>query len=573
VKRGSEPAFIQWRFYLLVSLILLVVAGLLARVIDLTFFEREFLRKQGNERTIRVMNVPAFRGMITDRNGYPLAISTTVYSIWVNPKEFVMNADNIKPLSQKLALAPKTIQALIQKYQKKGREFVYLKRDVIPDVAEKVKALKIPGVYLRSGFKRYYPEGEVTAHVVGSTNIDDKGQEGMELAYNEWLSGTPGKELVVKDRMGRIISELQTMHRQKPGNDLRLSIDHRLQYLAYRELMGGVQKNLAESGSVIIMDVNTGEILAMTNLPSYNPNGYDGHDVESKRNRAVTDLYEPGSTIKAFSIAAALASGLYTPNSIIDTNPGWIRVGGHLLHDEHSKGPMTVTKIMQISSNVGVTKIILSLPNQHLYELLRSVGFGQVTGINFPGERAGVLIQRSTWKPLALATLAFGYGLSVTTLQLADAYAVIANDGVKKPMSLLPVKQAPAGEVVMDRKIAQEMVMLLKAVVAKGGTGEQAQIPGYQVAGKTGTSKKVGSTGGYEKHSYVSSFVGMAPASHPRLVVAVVINNPRGKAYLASDVTAPVFKNIMEGSLRILNIAPDDTESLKDKGSLHDKVF
>lgn len=561
MKHALSPAYLKWRFYLLIFIILFVVAGLVARIIDLTFFKQVFLRKQGNERVLRVMSVPAFRGMIVDRNGYPLAISTPVYSVWVNPKEFIMTSSHLEMLGQSLKLPSKTIQNVIQSYQKKGREFVYIKRGVTPDIAEKIKLLKIPGVYSQQGFKRYYPEGEVTAHVLGSTNVDDQGQEGLELAYNQWLSGMPGKQLVVRDPLGRVISELQTIQKQKPGSDLTLSIDHRIQYLAYRELLEGVQENKAESASAVVIDVSTGEILAMVNQPSYNPNA-GGQKADAARNRAVTDVFEPGSTIKAFSVASALGSGLYKPTTVIDTDPGWLRVGHKIVRDEHRKGLMTVTEVLQMSSNVGVTKMILSLPSdQVLWSVLNSVGFGEATGIGFPGERSGILVKRTTWKPFALATLAFGYGLSATTLQLAQAYTVLANNGVKKPLSLLKVTQSPSGKVVMDPKLAKEVVTLLESVTAKGGTAEAARIPGYRVAGKTGTAIKVG-LHGYEKHHYVSSFVGMAPASNPRLVVIVVINNPQGKHYYGGLVSAPVFRNIMEGSLRILNVAPDDVASL-----------
>jgi len=559
VKRGIEPAFIAWRFHLLLIFVLLIVAGLFLRVIDLTFFKRHFLRQQGNERVVRNLTLPAFRGMIKDRHGYPLAVSTSIYSVWVNPKEFVINAENLNRLSQKIGLKAKTIQTQIEKYQKKGRVFVYLKRDLIPDVAEKIKALKLPGVYLQQGFKRYYPEGEVAAHVIGFTNVDDQGQEGLELLYDQWLSGSPGKKRVIKDRLGRVIGELQTLQEQKPGHDLTLSIDHHIQYLAYRELMAGIRKNSADSGSAIVLDAKTGEVLAMVNQPSFNPNQSEGLNRDAMRNRAVTDVFEPGSVIKAFSVSAALESGLYQPQTVINTYPGWLRVGHNIVRDEHSKGPMTVAEILQISSNVGVTKMVLSLPPNDLWRFYSRMGFGEITGIGFPGERAGVLVNHPG--PFAMATLGYGYGLSVTALQLIDAYNVLANDGEKKPLSLLKLDHAPAGTQVMKPEIAQKMLTLLESVVtAKKGTGVLAQVPGYRIAGKTGTAKKIGQNG-YEKR-YISSFVGIAPASDPRLVVIVVVNNLRGKTYYAGDVAAPIFKSITEGALRILNVKPDNVGSL-----------
>jgi cell division protein FtsI (penicillin-binding protein 3) len=560
VKRQSAQAmFISWRFYFCIFIILFLVAGLIARLLDLTVIKQHFLQVQGDERALRTLSEPAFRGMITDRNGYPLAVSTSVFSIWVSPKEAQINLQQLKLLSKILALQPNVVNTLIQRNKIKKREFVYLKRDMSPELAAKVKALKIPGVYLQQEYRRYYPEGEIAAHVVGSTNVDDRGQEGMELAYNDWLAGSPGKRKVIKDRLGRIISDVQTLQEQKAGHDLVLSINRRLQYLAYRELMAGVKANNAESGSVVVLDTKTGEILAMVNQPSYNPNNHrNKHNQDSYRNRAVTDVFEPGSTIKAFSVATALDSGQYQAESVVDTAPGWMSVGGHLVRDEHNNGLLTVTEILQLSSNIGVTKMLLSLPPDHLWHLLHDVGFGEVTSIGFPGERAGLLINRPQWSPFILATLGFGYGISVTTLQLAQAYSVIANNGIKIPLSLTRIENPPAGERVMNEKVAKEMLKLLEAVVMKKGHGGNAHILGYHVAGKTGTARIVGPNG-YEKHRYVASFVGIAPVSNPRIVVAVVIRDPRGKQYYGNDVSAPVFAKIMEGALRNMNIPPDDT--------------
>lgn len=560
MKRGFEAAFIAWRFYLLIAFILLIVAGLIARLVDLSVVNQVFLKNQGNARALREVSTPAFRGMITDRNGYPLAISTSVYSIWINPQEFVDSPEHIKLLSQKLSLKKSDIKLLIEHANDKDREFLYLKRDVSPEIAAVIKSLALAGVYEQQDYKRFYPEAEIAAHVVGFTNVDDQGQEGLELAYNQSLAGTPGKDIVIKDRLGRVITNVKNIQQQKPGKDLTLSLNRRLQYLAYRELLEGVKKNLASSGSVVVLDVKTGEVLAMVNQPSFNPNNRAHTTTDELRNRAITDVFEPGSTMKAFSIATALASGLYSPDTIINTYPGWMAVGRHVVRDEHSKGPMTVTQILDISSNVGVTKMILSLPSDRLWNILHAVGFGEDTGVGFPGERSGVLSKHTD--PFALATLAFGYGISVTPLQLAHAYATLANNGVKIPLSLLKLDKAPEGKQTIDPRIAKEMLGLLQTVVeAKGATGKKAQIPGYHVAGKTGTSRILG-LHGYEKHRHTSSFVGIAPATEPRIVVAVIINDPHGKDYLAADVSAPVFKNIMEGALRMLDVAPDDIESL-----------
>jgi cell division protein FtsI (penicillin-binding protein 3) len=561
VKAKLKIEFSSWRFYLLSLFFLLLVLGLIARMIQLTIIERHFLQTQGNARSLRMINETAFRGMITDRNGYPLAISTSVFSVWINPQEFNPQTPSIKTLAGLLELKPAAIQVLLQQYKKKGREFAYLKRELSPDTAKEVKALRIPGLYLQQDYKRFYPEGEIAAHIIGFTNIDDKGQEGLELIYNDWLSGAAGKKLVIKDRLGRIIDDVQTVRRQKPGNDLVLSINRRIQYLAYRELMEGVKKNLAASGSVVVLDVKTGEVLAMVNQPSFNPNKISHDEQDNFRNRAVTDIFEPGSTIKSFSIASALDSGQYKPETIVDTAPGWMRVERHVVHDEHNNGLLNIMQILQLSSNVGMSKIILSLPSNQLWNLLHRIGFGEVTGIGFPGEQSGKLIKRATWRPFALATLSFGYGISVTTLQLAHAYATLANDGVKIPLSLVRIKEPPAGEQVLNQKVARQMLVLLQSVLAKGGTGEAARVPGYLVAGKTGTAWVAG-THGYDKHQYTSSFVGIAPASHPRLVVAVVMHDPQGKQYLGGYVSGPVFEKIMEGSLRILNIPPDDPAEL-----------
>lgn len=555
------------------SLILLVVCGLIARMLDLAVIERPFLQQQGDARALRLMNIPAFRGMITDRNGYPLAISTSMYSVWINPKEFSFDRRTIKSLANLLAMPVVQANAILDRYKNKNREFAYVKREISPELAKKIKYANINGVYLQQDYKRFYPEAEVAAHVIGFTNIDDRGQEGLELAYDNWLTGSSGKKMVVKDRLGHVINEVQTVQKQTPGNDLVLSINRRIQYIAYRALMEGVKKNSATSGSAVVMDTKTGEILAMVNQPSFNPNKLP-KEKSALRNRAVTDMFEPGSTIKSFSMAVALSSKLYQPDSVIDTRPGWMQVEHHTVRDEHAKGPLTLTQVLQLSSDVGTSKVILSLPPNRLWTLLHQMGFGASTGISFPGEQPGWLVQRTPWHPFALATLSFGYGLSVNTLQLAHAYATIANDGVKVPVSLLKVDNSPVGERILDSHVTQELTQMLQTVVAKKGTGEQARVPGYQVAGKTGTALVAGAHG-YESHQYVASFVGFAPASHPRLVVAVVVHDPQGKGvkHQGGYVAAPIFREIMESALRILNVAPDDAASLQDEAEVSTHKF
>lgn len=560
----NHASFIAWRFYLVLTLICLAVAGLIFRVYDLTILDQSFLRKQGDTRVLRLVSSTANRGMIVDRAGYPLAVSTRVFSAWMNPFDFNPEKKDVMALAKLLAMKPKDLQTLIKRNQNGVKEFVYIKRALSPEIAAKIKALNLPGLYTQVEYRRFYPEGEVTAHVVGFTNVDDQGQEGLELAYNHWLDGDPGKQWVIKDRLGRIISKVQTVQEEKPGKDLVLSIDRRIQYLAYRELLAGVTENHATSGSAIVLDAKTGEVLAMVNQPSFNPNNRPSHMSEVFRNRAVTDLFEPGSTIKAFSVASALDSGKFKPETIINTYPGWLRVGHNIVRDEHGCGPLTVTQVLQRSSNVGVTKMVLELPPNQLWSLLNRVGFGEITGIGFPGEQGGVLTKHDPWGQFTLATLAFGYGVSVTPLQLARAYLVIANHGVKLPVSLQKLDQPPQGERVMSAKIADQMLTLLESVVTKGGTGELARVPGYRVAGKTGTAVKVGEHG-YQKHRYVSSFVGIAPLTNPRLVVAVVINDPQGKNYYGGIVSGPVFEKIMEGTLRILDVPPDETVTSDDK--------
>lgn len=559
----SQPVFIPWRFYVVLTVIAVAVMGLSWRVFDLAILNQHFLRKQGDERALRLVSTPAFRGMIVDRNGFPLAVSTTVFSIWANPQEFNPTKQQVVELAKLLDLRAKDINALINKEAKKKREFVYLKRSITPEITSHIKALDIPGVYAQEEYRRYYPEGEVAAQVIGFTNVDDQGQEGIELGYNQWLQGEPGKKWVIKDRLGRVISDVQTLQDERAGNDVMLSIDRRVQYIAYRELINGVQENNAASGSVIILDAKTGEILAMANAPSFNPNNRAHAKSETFRNRAITDTFEPGSTIKAFSVATALDSGHFKPDTVIDTYPGWMRVGRNVVRDEHNNGKLSVTEILMRSSNVGATKMILSLPPNQLWSLLNRVGFGEITGVGFPGEAGGSLTKHDPWGAFTLATLSFGYGLSVTPLQLARAYDVIANDGVKLPVSLVRLNSPPKGERVMDASIAKEMRYVLESVLQKGGTGEHASVPGYRIAGKTGTAKMVSENGGYYKHKYVSSFVGMMPIESPRFVIAVIIRDPQGKHFLGGEVAGPVFQHIAEEMLRLFDVPPDQIQQEK----------
>jgi cell division protein FtsI (penicillin-binding protein 3) len=554
----KQTSFIAIRFWLILSGLLILIGIITVRMVYLTIFDRSFLQHQGNMRTLRTINIPAYRGMITDRNGVPLAISTPVNSVWVNPKDFSASPKNTQQLSHLLNIPLSHIKHIIR--QNKHREFVYLKRGVNPQVAQAVAELALSGVYLEREYKRYYPQSEVASQVVGFTNIDDQGQEGLELAYNSWLTGTSGKEQVLKDLYGHVVAVLNDTQSAKPGHDLILSLDNRIQYVAYRYLKNAVIKYHAKSGSVVVLNPKTGEILAMANMPSFNPNQRPSHDYGQFRNRAVTDMFEPGSTMKAFSIASALDSGKYTDKTIIDTNPGRLKIGKNLIHDDEwvNHGKITVDQVLQKSSNIGVAKMTMSLPPEHFLDLLRRVGFGERTSSNFPGESPGALAYHDTWQPFVLATLAFGYGISVTPLQLAQAYGIIANNGLQCPITFLKRDTPPQCTRAMDAKVANSMLKMLELVVQTAGTGFRAKINGYYVAGKTGTAN-IAKAHGYSKHHHIASFVGIAPASNPQLVVAVVVRDPRNTQdkYYGGTIAAPAFAKIMGRSLRILNIAPD----------------
>lgn len=558
----SQPSFIAWRFYLILSIVFIAAAGLAFRVFDLAILDQHFLRHQGDERVLRLVNTPAFRGMIVDRNGSPLAVSTRVYSIWMNPQEFAPSLEEAKELAKLLKTSTGKIYGLIDRDKKRKREFTYLKRGQDPAVAAQIKALHIHGLYQNEEYRRFYPEGEVMAHVIGFTNVDDKGQEGLELGYNDWLEGDPGKKWVIKDRLGRIISDVRNVQDQKPGNDLVLSIDRRIQYLAYRELLKAVEENKAAFGSAVVLDAKTGEILAMVNVPSYNPNVRPKKMSAILRNRALTDTFEPGSTIKPFAAALALQTGKYKPDSIINTYPGWIRLDRSVVKDHQNNKELTLTEIIKKSSNVGIAKVILSLNPDEFWELLSNVGFGDYSGLDFPGEQMGSLVHHHPWGDFVLATLAMGYGVSVNTLQLAHAYTMLANGGVLPQISLLRRENAPAGRRIVSHETSRKVLEMMEEVVSKGGTAQLVSVPGYHVAGKTGTAKLAGE-GGYQQHRYNASFVGIAPISDPRVVIAVVIYDPQGKKYYGGAVSGPVFSRIMEGSLRILDVPPDNLDSAR----------
>ncbi|HET8552688.1 MAG TPA: penicillin-binding transpeptidase domain-containing protein [Gammaproteobacteria bacterium] len=543
-----------WRGFAVVAAFGLIAAGLTWRALDLGVLENSFLLDQGAARHLRVVPIPAHRGMITDRNGRPLAVSTPVDSIWVNPQDFT-DFDRIGELARALDLPAKDVRTAITSHP--DRQFLYLNREMNPAAARKALALDLAGIHVEHEYRRYYPSGEVGAHVLGFTNIDDKGQEGLELAYNDWLKGAPGAERVIKDRLGHIIQEVASLKEPKAGRDLVTSLDLRIQYLAYRDLKAAVAKQGAKSGSIVVLDPHTGEVIAMADQPAFNPNNRSDFHASLYRNRAVTDVFEPGSSFKPFGIAAALDSGKYTPASTVDTSPGWWVVDGYTIKDHRNYGVINLTKLLEKSSNVGASKIALTLTPEHMWKTFEALGFGQYTGSGFPGERTGVLRPWQDWSRAGQAAISYGYGVSVTTLQLTRAYAAIATGGVMHRISFLRLDKQPAGHRVLPRKTANELRMMLETVVTKPGTGTLAEVPNYRVSGKTGTAHKA-VDGGYSADHYTGVFCGMIPAEHPRLVSCVVINDPSEGEYYGGLVAAPVFADVMTGAMRILDVPPDN---------------
>jgi cell division protein FtsI (penicillin-binding protein 3) len=549
------------RRILLIGLILSGFVVLAARSAQLQLLDGDFLQGQADARHLRVVQVPAHRGMITDRNGEPLAISTPVQSVWANPRELVAGPADLVRVAGLLDMRAEQLQRLLG--QRKDREFVYLRRHLDPDKARRVLDLDIPGIYLQQEYRRYYPAGEVAAHLIGFTDVDDRGQEGLELAYNNWLSGQPGAKRVVKDGRRHIIENVENIRSAHPGKSLALSIDRRIQYLAYRELKAAVQQQHAKSGSIVVLDNRTGEVLALANQPSFNPNNRKGLSADKLRNRAMTDVFEPGSTMKPFIIAAALQSGRYLPETQIDTSPGLLQVGTYTIHDTHDYGVLDLTGVIRKSSNVAASKIALALDPKDVWRSYSQAGFGLATGSGFPGEADGYLSDFHRWRDVERATLSYGYGLSATAIQLARAYSVLANDGYRVPVTLLRRDTAAVEkQPVYSPEVARTVRTMMEEVVKQGGTAPLAAVSGYRVAGKTGTVHK-SEAGGYARDRYMALFAGMAPASDPRLVVVVVVNEPSNGEYYGGLVAGPVFSRVMAGALRLLNIAPDDTPLLQ----------
>ena len=552
-KQRAERRFVS-RVMLILAFFGLLVASLVARAVYLQVLDKDFLNQQADTRHLRTEKISAHRGAITDRYGEPLAISTPVDSIWANPKEFAAAVDNVPQLANALGVDSQTLMRRITRSMDK--EFVYLKRHLSPEQAEQVLALELPGINVQREYRRFYPASEVTGHLVGFTDIDDEGQEGLELAFNHWLGGESGAKRVLRDRLGRSIENVESIRPARHGKDLRTSIDLRLQYLAYRSLKAAIKTYKARSGSIVVLDVKTGEVLAMVNQPTYNPNDRSQFSPARYRNRAITDLFEPGSSIKPLIVAAALESGEYRPSSIVDTAPGYVTVGAKKIEDRRNLGRVSLTTILARSSNVGVTKLAMTLQPDQLWETMTQFGFGALTTSGFPGESAGRLTYFSHWKPINQATLAYGYGVSVTPLQLAQAYAVLGDDGRLRPISLVELDQPSDGQQVISQDTAVAVRHMLEEVVRPGGTGTKASVDGYRIAGKTGTAWKA-ADGGYSHDKYISIFAGLAPASDPRLATVVVIDEPTGELYYGSDVAAPVFADVMAESLRLLAVAPD----------------
>ncbi|WP_336315622.1 peptidoglycan D,D-transpeptidase FtsI family protein [Stutzerimonas stutzeri] len=552
-----QGALYPWRFRIVLALLALLVGVIAWRIVDLQVMDQGFLKGQGDARSVRHIPIPAHRGLITDRNGEPLAVSTPVTTLWGNPKELQAARARWPELAKALGQDAAVLSERLQ--SQASREFMYLVRGLTPEQGQEILDLKIPGVYAQEEFRRFYPAGEVAAHVVGFTDIDDRGREGMELAFDEWLAGVPGKRQVLKDRRGRLIKDVQVTKNAKPGKAMALSIDLRLQYLAHSELRNVVHEYGAKAASLVMVDVKTGEILAMANQPTYNPNNRRNLQPAAMRNRAMIDVFEPGSTVKPFSIAAALATGKYQPDSVVNTLPGWMRIGRYTIRDVSRGGMLSLTGILMKSSNVGISKIALDIGAEPVYAVMQQAGFGQDTGLGFPGERVGNLPNHRKWRDAETASLAYGYGLSVTAVQLAHAYAVLGNQGTNVPLSLLRLDRAQDGVQVIDKQISGTVLQMLRAVVEEeGGGGARAKVPGYHVGGKSGTAKKISGTGGYTKDAYRSFFAGVAPLSNPRIAAVVVVDEPSKGQYYGGLVAAPVFGKVMARALRLMNVAPDN---------------
>ena len=552
-RKAASQRIPAWRARVLLVFLIACFMVLAGRSLYLQGLHDDFLQQKGESRYTRVIDVVATRGRIVDRNNEPLAVSTPVESVAASPADVEATPRQLARLAHLLGLKRSDLE---RKLASTNREFVYLKRQLAPDDAARVVALGVPGVFLQREYRRYYPAGEVTAHLIGFTNVDDRGQEAIELAFDPMLAGQPGSRRVIKDRLGQIVEDVESIRTPRDGSTLRLSIDARIQYLAYRELKAAVASHRAKAGGVVVLDVDTGEVLAMVNAPSFNPNNRGKLDPRRTRNRAVTDLFEPGSTLKPFTVAAALEAGAVKPESVIQTAPGQLSIGNRVIHDAHPQGALTVGQVIQKSSNVGTAKMALGMEAEKLWALFNEVGFGTAPDSGFPGEVSGKLRAAKTWRPIEQATISYGHGISVSLLQLARAYLVFATDGELKPLTLVKQQLPVESQQVISAKTARQVRRMLETVVQPGGTATRARVPGYRVAGKTGTTHKL-VAGSYAPDKYMSSFIGFAPASRPRLIVAVMIDEPEPGEHFGGVVAGPVFARIMAGGLRLLAVEHD----------------
>ncbi|WP_442969212.1 peptidoglycan D,D-transpeptidase FtsI family protein [Pseudomonas sp. Q1-7] len=554
-----EGALYPWRFRVVLGLLAIMVGAISWRIVDLHVIDHDFLKAHGDARSVRHIPIPAHRGLITDRNGEPLAVSTPVSTLWTNPKDLMALRDEWPRIAQAVGQDPKAFAQRIE--QNANREFMYLVRGLTPEQGQAILAKKLPGVYGIEEFRRFYPAGEVTAHVVGFTDVDDRGREGVELSFDEWLAGVPGKRQVLKDRRGRLIKDVQVARNAKPGKTLALSIDLRLQYLAHRELRNALVENGAKAGSLVIVDVKTGEVLAMANQPTYNPNNRRNLQPAAMRNRAMIDVFEPGSTVKPISMSAALQTGRWKPEDKVEVYPGSLQIGRYTIKDvSRTAGPvLDLTGILINSSNVGMSKIAFDIGGETIYDTMRKLGLGQDTGLGFPGERVGNLPNHREWRKAETATLSYGYGLSTTAIQLVHAYATLANNGQAVPLSMTRVDSAPDGVQAIPEDVAKTMQVMLQQVVEAPRGVFRAQVPGYHVSGKSGTARKASvGTKGYTQNAYRSLFAGFGPSTNPRIAMVVVIDEPSKAGYFGGLVSAPVFGKVMAGALRLMNVAPDN---------------
>ncbi len=542
------------RYVIMLSIVLLGLGLLVGRIVILHVVDRPFLQGQGDARTLRTDSIPAHRGMISDRNGEPLAISTPLVTLWANPQDIPEDPIQRLQLARSLGMELDDLDARLSRFA--SREFMYLRRQLTPEAAQRVLDLRIPGVYRQNEYKRFYPAGEVTAQLLGVTNVDDVGQEGLELAYQPYLAGEPGQRRVLKDRRGRLVRDLEVLREARPGGELTLSIDQRLQYMAYRELKAAVAEHDADGGVVVMMDARTGEVLAMANQPSYNPNNRAGLDPRGLRNQAIVDVFEPGSVVKPLAMAAVMESGQFPRDVVVDTSPGWMRIDRFTIRDIRNYGELSLAGILEKSSNIGMSKLVLELDEPLVPDLYRRVGFGQSPETGYPGESTGTLPAPVRWSSSQWAALSYGYGLSTSALQLASAYTALANGGVRLPPSLLRLPEPPPGEQAIDRFVAHDLLRVMEESVQPTTGARRAMVPGYRVAGKSGTVRKTGA-GGYVQDAYRSLFAGIAPVSDPRIVTVVMIDHPRGDSYFGGAVAAPVFSRVVGSALRLLDVPPD----------------